>query len=129
MSEQTPAHHGHAQGGSPDPLFTEKQKRFFVLELLTEVRTDGLYVRLHPFQREPRHIPLSTISEFEATRYSASDHSGWHWGMRVTPDGIVYRLAGDAGVQLQLKDGRRVFIGSQRADALERAIAAAHADA
>lgn len=127
MSEQEPTHDDHPRDGDPEPLFTERQKRFLVLELVTEVRTDGLYVRLHPVQREPRHIPLSAISEFEATRYSPSEHFGWHWGLRVSAGGkrVVYRLSGDAGVLLHLDDDRRVFVGSQRADELERAIATA----
>lgn len=125
MSEQAPSHTGHAQAASSDPLFVERQKRFFVLELVTKVQADGLYVRLHPFRREPHHIPFSAIVACEVTHYSSSDHFGWHWGMRVTPDGTVYRLSGDAGVLLRLEDDRRVFIGSQRADELERAIAAA----
>jgi hypothetical protein len=40
---------------------------------------------------------------------------------------MAYNVRGDRGVQLVLRDGRRVLIGSQRADELAKAIAEAKA--
>ena len=108
-----------------DPIrFREVTERFWMLRLVTEVRADGLYVRLDPFQRTFRHLPSERIREVRATSYSATDFGGWHWGLRYTPGGnTVYRLRGSQGVAVTHPDGTTWFVGSQRPTELEAALA------
>lgn len=49
----------------------------------------------------------------------------WGYGIRLTPQGWMWNLAGPHGVQLRLADGRRLRIGSDDADALCAALRAA----
>ena len=104
--------------------FREMTERFWMLRLVTEVRSDGLYVRFEPFQRTFRHLPPEQIREARTTSYSATDFGGWHWGMRHTPGGnTVYRLRGGRGVAVTQPDGTTWFVGSRRPAELEAALA------
>lgn len=106
-----------------DPIYREVAERFWFLQLITEVRHDGLYVRLDPIHRSFRHIPGTEIDEVKTTAYSPASYGGWHWGIRWSPSGnTVYRLRGDRGVELVLKGNRRIFIGSQSPSELETAV-------
>lgn len=105
-----------------EPIFRETTDRFWFFRLVTEVREDGVYVRLDPFQRSFRRIPPDHIRDVTATSYEATAYAGWHWGLRRTPGGnTVYRLRGSEGVEV-VHDGERWFIGSRRPERLESAI-------
>jgi hypothetical protein len=53
------------------------------------------------------------------------------WGIRYSPfgQGCAYNVSGNRGVQLELADGQRILIGSQRAEELARAIGEAKGQA
>lgn len=109
--------------GKEGPLYRETTERFWFLRLITEVREDGIHVRLEPLQRSFRQIRPDEIQEAVVTSYGATTYAGWHWGVHRTPSGnTVYRLRGDQGVEIRLKTGARWFIDSQRPEELESAI-------
>lgn len=90
------------------------------MELRTEVRDGGLFVRFFPFLR--REIPYHDIRTAEArTCQPLREYGGW--GIRIGRSGTAYSVSGDRGVQLVLASGKRLFIGSQRADELALALA------
>lgn len=93
---------------------------FLVLRLVTEVFADRLTVGLAPFRR--RGIPLADIAEAEAVTYRPlADFGGW--GVRWAGSrGMAYNASGNRGVQLVLRDGRRVLVGSQRPEELVLAL-------
>lgn len=107
-----------------EPRFEETQRAVLVLRLLTEVRDDGLHVRLAPIPWTGRHVPFEDVASVEVWSYAAADHGGWHWGVRWGPDGdVVYRLSGSRGVRVRLSDGGTMFVGSQRPEELRAAVA------
>lgn len=96
----------------------------FTARLMTEVRSDGLYVRFIPFHRDFRKIGWSEIRSFETRVYRPiREYSGW--GIRYGSRGMAYNVSGNRGVRLELEDGKRILIGSQKADELAAAIASA----
>lgn len=106
-----------------EAMFRETTERFLLLRLVTEVRPDGLFVRLEPFQRSFRQIPSDQIRDVTVTSYSATTYGGWHWGLRRTPGGnAVYRLQGDRGIEVVQTNGDRWFVGSRRPAELESAV-------
>jgi hypothetical protein len=121
---------GQPYGSKPMPdalmwaftlLFGLGLPAFFVaLRLLTEVFADRLVVGLAPFPR--RTIPLADIAEAQAVTYRPlADYGGW--GVRRAGSrGTAYNASGDRGVQLVLRDGRRVLVGSQRPQELVLAL-------
>ena len=98
---------------------------FFVLRLETEVHTDSLYFRFFPIHIRYKKIGPEELSESYARRYRPIvEYGGWgiRWGFK---GGRAYNISGNEGVQLVFKDGRRLLIGSQKADELAAAISAA----
>lgn len=93
-----------------------------VVQLMTEVRSGELTVRVFPFRET--HLPLSDVREAEVRDYSAQREFGG-WGVRTGQSGKAYSAYGTQGVQLWLKGDKRILIGSQRAEELVAALKAA----
>lgn len=95
-------------------IYRERTTRFLLLRLHIVVRRDGLYVKLTPLHRSFRQIPKSEITDFSEATYSPTTYSGWHWGANRTLQGnTVYRLRGTRGVEFELHDGTKTFVGSR----------------
>ena len=94
---------------------------FYLTSLTTEVRPDGLYVRFIPFHLSWQKIDFSEIQECQAVTYHPiADYGGW--GIRYGRKGKAYNVSGNQGVHLEFTDGRKLLIGSARADELNLAI-------
>ena len=92
----------------------------FFTRLVTEVRSDGIYFQLSPFHRTFRRIPFEDVKQCEVRTYRFTDYGGW--SIRHGKDGWAYNISGFRGVQLELMDGRRIMLGSQRPEELCEAI-------
>ncbi len=95
---------------------------FLLLKLETEVRPDGLYVRYFPFHIHFKRFGPEDLSEYYARRYKPIMEYGG-WGIRCSlRNGKAYNVSGNRGVQLVLSSGKKLLIGSQKADEFETAI-------
>ncbi|MBL7145709.1 MAG: hypothetical protein ISS76_15840 [Phycisphaerae bacterium] len=95
---------------------------FWLLKLETEVRSDGLYVRYFPFHFNFKRFNADDLSEYYARKYRPIWEYGG-WGIRCSfGKGKAYNVSGNKGLQLVFKNGKRLLIGSQRAEELEEAI-------
>lgn len=97
---------------------------FYAVNLTVEVRSDGLYIRYFPFHLRFRRIPFDTIARAEARTYSPLGEFGG-WGIRWGKQGKAYSVSGNRGVQLEFRNGRKLLIGSKRAEELAEALARA----
>lgn len=96
-----------------------------VLRMTTEVTPTDLRVWFGWIPTYRRIVAVGDIQSLEVVRYRPIRDCGG-WGVRVGRDGErVLNARGDRGVRLQLTDGSRLLIGSQRPDDLARAIEAA----
>lgn len=90
-------------------------------KLITEVRSNGLYIRYFPFHWSFHKIPLENVSKIEAVTYSPlRDYGGY--GIRYGKGGRAYNAMGNRGVRINYSDGKHMLIGSQKPDELARAI-------
>jgi len=90
------------------------------LELHVTVQDGGVRIRMLPFAN--RTIAPAQIARWEARTYRPiRDYGGW--GVRFGPRGRAYNVSGNRGVEITLANGKRVLVGSQRADDLATAIA------
>jgi hypothetical protein len=96
---------------------------FFFCQLVTEVRDDGIYIRFSPFHRTFRRIAFKEVKQCEVRTYRPIREYGG-WGIRYRCKGRAYNVSGARGVQIELLNGNRLLIGSQRAEELSRAIQA-----
>jgi hypothetical protein len=96
---------------------------FLILRLETEVRSDGLYVRYYPFHISFRKFSPDDLSECHARQYRPIREFGG-WGIRcgLFGKGKAYNVSGNKGVQLVFKNGKRLLIGSQKAEEFEEAL-------
>lgn len=94
---------------------------FGVARLDVTVDDSAVIVFFPPFHRRPRRFDLSDIAEAAARDYDPLTEYGG-WGIRLGVKGWAYNVSGSRGVQLVLTNGKRILIGSQRADELEAAI-------
>ena len=101
---------------------------FWLLHLVTEVRADGIHYRFVPFQLRLRQATWDEIEEYGARTYRPLREYGG-WGIRFGfGGGWAYNVSGNRGLQLKLHNGKRLLIGSQRADEFEAAVGRAIAE-
>jgi hypothetical protein len=93
---------------------------FTVVQLRTSVGSDGVRVQVFPLMKT-RRIPYGEIRCCWARTYRPIREYGG-WGIRGLGSNRAYNMRGNEGVQLELVDGRRILIGSQRAGELAAAI-------
>ena len=89
--------------------------------LRVEVQGATLTYRFFPFHGKPRIVDLRDVRAARAVTYRPiRDYGGW--GIRIGAKGWAYNVSGDRGVELELRDGTLLLIGSQRPEALAAAI-------
>ena len=96
---------------------------FLLVRLETEVRSDGLYVRFFPIHIRYKKFTAEDLSQYYARTYRPLvEYGGWGIRYGFGKSGRAYNVSGNKGLQLVLKNGRRLLIGSQRPDELAEAI-------
>ncbi|HWV58533.1 MAG TPA: DUF6141 family protein [Longimicrobiales bacterium] len=96
---------------------------FASMKLRIEVREHAICVRFFPFHSHFRCFPYAELRSLYARRYRPILEYGG-WGVRLGTSGWAYNTSGNLGVQLVLRSGKRVLIGSQDPDAIVAAVAA-----
>ena len=94
---------------------------FLAASLTVEVRHDGLYIRFFPFHATFFKISPNEIKNWQIRIYSALKEYGGY-GVRFGADGKAYNVRGNRGVQIVLKNGTRILVGSQKPEQLEQAL-------
>jgi hypothetical protein len=79
------------------------------MKLVVEVRQKTVHVKFRPF----------------VTYHPIRDYGGWGIRFSLTGKGRAYNVSGNRGVLLTLSNGKRLMLGSQRAEELASAIATA----
>jgi hypothetical protein len=86
--------------------------RLITVRLVTELRPDQLSVAMKGFWRRIR-VPVADIRAAVAVEYDPiREYHGY--GIRSGPRGQAYIASGNQAVQLELRDGRKLLIGSQQ---------------
>lgn len=94
---------------------------FYKLELTVVVKNAELLISFPPLVK--RKLLLSEIIHCEAREYGPLREFGG-WGIRRSwkGKGRAYNVKGNKGVQLRLRNGESLLIGSQKAELLAKAI-------
>ena len=80
-----------------------------------------MHYQFFPIHLKERTIPFGDIESFKARKYSPLKEFGG-WGIRFGFEGKAYNISGEEGLQLVLKNERKVLFGSQKAKELEKAM-------
>lgn len=94
---------------------------FYSLRLITEVQKDGIYLRFFPFHRKFKIYRYEEIESYTAREYKPIREYGG-WGIRYVIGGIAYNVYGNKGLQLVLKNKKKILVGTQKPEEFYQAI-------
>jgi hypothetical protein len=86
---------------------------FAFARLSTIIDKNGIEYRFFPFQCQYRKISWNDIEKQEVITYKPIREYGG-WGIRFGKKGKAFNVAGDKGLQLYLKNGKQILIGTQK---------------
>lgn len=90
---------------------------FWMMELRTRIDHEKIEIHFFPFAK--KEIKWKDIAEAEVTNYGFAGG----WGIRSgTKHGTVYNIKGEMGLAIQLKNGTKLCIGTQKEDQLRQTI-------
>jgi hypothetical protein len=93
-----------------------------VLHMTTEASPSEIRIWFGWAPGRARVVPIDNVRSVEVVSYRPIADYGF-WGVRAGRDGEKAFIArGNRGVRIELKDGSRYLIGSQRSDALAAAV-------
>ena len=98
----------------------------FSLKLKTRIDENGIEFRFIPFHFTARSINWNEIERVYTRKYDAITEYGG-WGMKGgmfwrKSKGVAYNVKGDIGLQLELKNGKKILIGTQKEDEMKRVL-------
>ncbi|MFY9151929.1 MAG: hypothetical protein WAO52_07945 [Prolixibacteraceae bacterium] len=95
---------------------------FFALKLEVEIDSEGIHFRFSPLIRKTRLISREEIQRFEIRKYKPIIDYGGRGIKKRFKWGKAYSVSGNIGLQLYLKNGRKVLFGTQRSQAIGAAM-------
>ncbi|MFN5224364.1 MAG: hypothetical protein ACK5DJ_09275 [Bacteroidota bacterium] len=90
-------------------------------KLETTISHDEIQYRLFPFQWNMRKISREQIADVFVRKYSPLFEYGG-WGLRWSLNGKAVNVRGNMGIQLVLKNGSRILIGTSNPEAAKIAL-------
>ncbi|GGH87426.1 hypothetical protein JOD43_003625 [Pullulanibacillus pueri] len=92
---------------------------FLSIKMVTQVKAEGLYVRISPFHLRSKVFRFEEIDELEVLEYSPIKRFGG-WGIRFNLKGeTAYTMRGRKAVKLKTRYGT-YFIGSRSPETLSQ---------
>lgn len=91
------------------------------MKLDMKIASDGVYVKYFPLMLKARHIEWSDINKAYTREYSPLMEYGG-WGIKGIASNRAYNVSGRHGLQLELKDGNKILIGTQRGAEVDEAL-------
>jgi hypothetical protein len=96
------------------------------VKMILEIRESGLFYRFLPFIRKEKKISCEEIERYEVRQYKPiQEYGGWGFRQRsgrFRNAGLAYNISGNIGLQLYLKNGKKILFGTQRKEAIRDAM-------
>lgn len=96
----------------------------FVFKLKTKIDEQGIHFGFYPFKTKLHCISWHELSKATVRTYNPIGEYGG-WGYRIAwfgNSGKAYNVKGNQGIQLELNNGKRILIGTQKPDDATAAI-------
>jgi len=92
---------------------------FYFSQLKTIINKDGISVSFFPFLRKKTYRWQDIEKVYTRTYSPIWEYGGW--GIRYGfKNGMAYNISGKEGLQLVLKNGKKILIGSKKVAAINR---------
>ena len=95
------------------------------IRLVVFIDKEGIHYRFPVFIRKERLIKKEQIVSYKVRKYRPLiEYGGWGYRTRTfyKDNGIAYNIMGNIGLQLYLADGKKLLLGTQRQEAMKRAM-------
>jgi hypothetical protein len=90
---------------------------FTSYKLVMEIKTDGIYVSFPPFLPRTTFYAWSSIEDVYIRQFDPlREYNGW--GIKTGLSGFSFTFSGNTGIQLLLKNGDKVLIGTAKPKAV-----------
>ena len=95
----------------------------FGSKLVVQVTHQSIFIAFWPYFTKPKIYLGKDIDRFEIRKYKPiKEYGGWGVKQGKKSIGKAFNVSGNIGLQLYLKNGRKVLIGTQRGNAILRAM-------
>jgi len=97
---------------------------FLKLKLKTRVDEIGIHYQFYPFHFSFKTIHWAAIEKCYLRKYNAISEFGG-WGLKFSffgKNGKSFTTKGTIGLQLKLKNGKKILIGTQKKDEFQRVL-------
>jgi len=95
----------------------------FGSRLEVRLSSKGIHYRFWPYFRREKMIAVDEIASFEVRQYKPlAEYGGWGMKRGSKGAGMAYNVSGNKGLQLVLKNGKRILFGTRRPEALQYAV-------
>ena len=99
----------------------------FGMKLKTRIDEQGIHYGFWPFHLSLRIIPWRDITECYVRTYSPiGEYGGWGYRIGFRKKGKALNVKGDRGIQIVLKDSKRLLIGTQLDEQAQKTITLYH---
>lgn len=95
----------------------------FIPFLETEYNSSGITYRFFPFHLKKRTILWSEVNSAYVREYKpVLEYGGWGIRGVFGKNGRAYNVSGNIGLQLELKNGEKILLGTRKKEELEKVI-------
>ncbi len=96
---------------------------FYYLKLRTEIDESGIKFQFLPFHFSAKKIAWTDIQNCYVRTYNPIMEYGG-WGYRTSlGKGRAFNIKGNKGIQIELKSGKKILIGTQKQEQAKKVIA------
>ncbi|WEK17544.1 MAG: DUF6141 family protein [Candidatus Pedobacter colombiensis] len=93
---------------------------FFCIRLNTQIKRDGVYMKFFPFHWSYKYYSWDMIAKSYVRTYSPlGEYGGWGIRHSNSGEGMAYNISGNKGLQLELNNGKKILIGTNKPEELE----------
>lgn len=95
----------------------------FLFNLKTVVDENGVHYKFFPFHISFKKVSWYDIQECYVRKYNPIKEYGG-WGIKIVPskNSNAYNIKGNVGIQIVLKNGKKILIGTQKPDEAQNII-------
>jgi len=98
----------------------------FSFKLKTRIDEKGIYYRFVPFHVSIKFIAWDELNNIYVRKYNAiSEYGGWGIKGRLLlkkRNGVAFNVKGNIGLQLELQNGKKILIGTQKEEDAKRVL-------
>ena len=96
-----------------------------IMKLKTRIDNLGIHYQFFPFHMKYRVITWEEIEKVYVRKYDAiTEYGGWglKGGLFYKKRGIAYNVSGNIGIQIVLKKGKKILIGTKQEEKVKQAL-------